>query len=335
MMLDSYIGQRDSLTPLIAAIAASRATGRPLPHSLFLGKPGTGKTELAKAVAKEMGGPCVILNAATVKESEAIAVAAEKAQGGTLFLDEIHALDRKQAEALFTLIDTATITLPRPVMGTQWQYVEITRAEDHPLSPDLFYGPGLYEAPVQVPTRQTEPEDIIVDDVTVIGATTDEAMLPPALLSRLSRLIVRLRPYTAVELALIASDYAEDHLDCRIEDGAAALLAARARQSPRRVKQLTERASDYAVVDGKVITKVHVEKALEAAGVDQYGLEAPHREMLRILVESGGVSRTSLAQRMGIPARNMELYWSDLNERGFVTIGRRHEVTDEGKKVLA
>lgn len=336
-MLRDYIGQRDSLTPLLAALEASKVTRRPLPHALFLGKPGTGKTELAKVTAREVGGPCVIINAATVKDSEAISQAAVRAQGGVLFLDEIHALDRKQAECLFTLLDTSTVTVQQPVIGAGWTYQWIESEADWPTgTPGYFYGPGLYEIQVPVETRQTYAQEVIVGEVTVIGATTDEAMLPPALLSRLSRLLVRLRPYNIEELATIAARFAEESLSCTMDGEAAVVLAQRSRQSPRRIKQLTERASDYAVVDGGIITIENAEAALAAAGVDENGLEAPHREMLRLLVEAAdGLSRTSLAQRMGLPPRNAELYWGDLLAQGFVTIGRRHEATEAGRAVMA
>ena len=341
-MLDNYIGQRDALAPLLVAIQAAKAAGRPLGHALFLGRPGTGKTALARAVAQELGGPFIYLNAATVKDASTIAEAALQAVGGCLLLDEIHALDRKQAESLFSLLDESTVSVQAPVIGTGWEYRELTNADEHAASgtPSYWMGPGLYEIPVPVRTKQTQPMQMIVGDVTVIGATTDEALLPPALLSRLSRLIVRLRPYNIGELAQIADDYAST-LDCTMDGEAAVLLSQRARQSPRRVKHLTERAGDYALVrravsgEGATITEEDAAAALSSLGVDEAGLEEPHRELLRILVDSGGVSRTSLAQRMGIPPRNVDLYWSTLAEQGLVTIGRRHEATEEGKKVLA
>lgn len=337
-MLDSYVGQRDALAPLITSIEASRVTGRPLPHSLFLGPPGAGKTTLAKAVAVELGVPSVVLNCASVTEKTTIADAAMKLSGGgLLILDEIHSLDRKQAEALFSLTDEGTVTVMRPVIGRGWAYAWMETAADLPSDyPGDFTGAGLYEVPVPMQTKETAPEQVIVGGVVILGCTTDEALLPPALLSRLSRLLVRLRAYNLDELATIADDYAAT-LGLKMDGDAAVLVAQRSRQSPRRVKQLTERASDYAVAQGmEYITAIDVEDALRAAGVDSLGLESPHRALLRVLdAAPNGLSRTSLGQRLGLPPRNVELYFGELAARDLVTIDTRHRITDAGRAVLA
>lgn len=336
-MLDGYVGQRDRLAPLIAAIEASRKTGRPLPHMLFLGKPGTGKTELAKAVAAEMGVPFSVLHGPNVADRAEVGGKVMAAQGGILFVDEVHALPRAMAEDLFTLLDEGTITVQRPVVGMGWDWGWADSEDElDPLVRHTWRGsPGVYEMPRAVETSKTEPERVVVGDITVIGATTDEALLPPAFLSRLSRLTVRLRPYSLRELEEIAVGHAAT-LNTQLLAGAAKVVAGRSRNSPRRVKQLTERAVDVAVArrDSNAVYDGDAKEACEALGVDAWGLEDPHRQMLRILAESGGVSRTSLAQRMGIPARNADLYWGELAELGMVTIGRRHEATDAGKAVV-
>jgi len=335
MSLASYIGQRDALAPLTAALAAVRANGRPLPHSLFLGRPGTGKTTLARTIADELGVPCVVVNCASVADRTRLADAAIEAQGGILALDEIHALDRKAAESLFTLLDEGKVTTWLPQMREDFAPVWIDTRDQMPAQMhDLFYGPGLYEVPVTVATTKLAEATIDVADVVVIGCTTDEALMPPALLSRLSRLVVRLRDYTEVELATIATLYAEDELGCSIEGEAAIVIAQHSRRSPRRVKQLTERASDYAIVRDGRISVADAHSALSAAGIGALGLEAPHRELLGILAESGGLSRTSLAQRLALPPRNVTMIWSDLAAEGLVQIDTRHRITEAGMRVL-
>lgn len=338
LMLSEYVGQRDRLAPLVAAIGASTITGRPLPHSLFLGPPGTGKTTLAKAVAEEMGVPFEVVHCPTIGDADQLSQAVLRAVGGILFLDEVHALRRIFSESLFTLTDEGTIVVQRPVIGQGWAYAWVDSAEDMPPGAiEPFGGAGMYYVPTQQHTGKTEPERVVVGELTVIGATTDEALLAPAFLSRLSRMVVRLRPYTIAELTEIATTHAAT-LDLALAEPAATLIAGRARQSPRRVKQLTERAGDIATVlhqERSIITLTDAKAACDASGVDEHGLEDPHRAILRALAESDGLSRTSLAQKMGLPTRNLELYWGSLSELGLVTIGRRHEITEAGRRAVA
>lgn len=306
---------------------------------LLLGRPGTGKSTLARAIAAEMDTPFEVVHAPTIKDGDELAQAALRAAGGILFVDEIHALNRQHAESLFTLVDDGTITVQRPVIGEGWEPVWIENEGEAAcfVLERPYATPGMYLRRVEAQTSKTAPERVIVGSLTLVGATTDEALLPEAFLSRLSRLMVRLRPYTEDELARIGAQHAQDELDLVLDPQAANLLAARARQSPRKMKQLTERAADLAVGERAAsITQAHAERALAALGVDAHGLEPMHRAVLQALAEAGnGLSRTSLGQKLGLPARNLQLYWQALMEDGLVTIDTRHRITDAGKAVLA
>lgn len=345
-MLDTYVGQRDALAPLIAAIASSRATGRAMPNMLFLGGPGRGKTTLAKAVAEEVGKKMVTLHGSSTIERQGIADKIIDAQGNILFIDEIHALPRQISEELYRVIDEGRISITVPKTEVQWvratiwanNITEIDQAERW-----LWHGPGYYNTmtPKVKTLRETETQLMQLSPITIIGATTDEALLPEPFYSRLSALTVRLRPYTMTELMDIAVAHARS-LNVDLTPMAAETIAQRSRQTPRRVKHLTERAADLTIAEGLrttqgswLIQHSTANKALVDMGVDQKGLEEPHRAILRLLASNErGMSRTSLAQSVGIPPRNLDQYWGDLVALGLVSISTRHEITEEGRRAL-
>ena len=347
-MLDNYVGQRDALAPLLAAIAASRKTGRPLPNMLFLGGPGRGKTTLAKAVAHETGQKFVTLHGSSTLERAAVTEKILEAEGGTLFIDEVHALPRQTAEDLYRVIDERKVTILVPKMETKWQKETFWADTVEQVPPELRWiwegqGAGYFTAmrPYLKPTKEHETQTVEVSSITIIGATTDEALLPEPFYSRLSALTVRLREYTTEELADIASKRAEFY-GMFITPRAAETVAQCSRKTPRRVEHLTDRAGNFAVMNGSpqpsgdyVIDHSHVEAALSAMGIDSLGLEEPHRAILGYLARAEkGLSRTTLAQSVGIPMRNLDTYWGDLVGLGLVEIQTRHQITERGRQAL-
>ena len=327
-MLDSVIGQEDRLIPLKTAIEAAHRDHRELPDMLILGNSGLGKTHLARAIAEEMYAEFHVLHAPSITEPKQLADKILESSGGILFIDEIHALNRALCEDLYTVIDSNEIAVEVPVTAP----MRMPRATDNPaeLDPANYIGVGIVWETVEMPTKEKRIEHKKIGGLTVIGATTDESLLPTPFLNRLSRLKVFLRDYNLVELGTIGIMYV-DEVGGYIEEKAAMILATRALGNPRRMKQLVERALDL----DRAVTFEVATRAVDSLGVDVLGLEPPHRAILEALRGTDGLSRTSLGQKVGLPPRNLDYYWSDLLKLGLVTIDTRHRLTLTGKEHIS
>lgn len=97
--LDEFVGQEHILgegKPLRRLIESGK-----LSASIFFGPPGTGKTALARIIAKRFNTPFYQINASEAKPSDLQGVLRNiKRGGGVLFVDEIHRFNRLQQEVL-------------------------------------------------------------------------------------------------------------------------------------------------------------------------------------------------------------------------------------------
>jgi putative ATPase len=114
--LDEFVGQEHLLGPghLVRRLLEG---GGPLPSLILWGGPGTGKTTLARLLARVAGARFAQLSAVLsgVKElREAISLAQRERRRGkrtVLFIDEIHRYNKAQQDALLQAVEDGTVTL--------------------------------------------------------------------------------------------------------------------------------------------------------------------------------------------------------------------------------
>ncbi|QKF80688.1 replication-associated recombination protein A [Halarcobacter ebronensis] len=94
------VGQNSSLYKLIKK--------KEIPHLFFYGKPGTGKTSLAKIIAKEINSDYFYFNATTIKVEDLRKVFSKYTNSlikPIVFIDEVHRLSKNQQEVLLPIME--------------------------------------------------------------------------------------------------------------------------------------------------------------------------------------------------------------------------------------
>ncbi|MGH9406308.1 MAG: Holliday junction branch migration DNA helicase RuvB [Terriglobia bacterium] len=245
--LDEYVGQPQMVRRLRIAIRAAQERNESLPHILFHGGPGLGKTTIAGVIANEMGEKLVSASAPAVRDREEMwHLVGGLHRGEMLFIDEIHRLSAPLQEFLYPVMEDFTI--------------------DRML--DLEDG------------KQTFRFDL--PKFTLLAATTHAGALSAPLRDRFG-MICRVEYYSAEELARIVQRSA-GILRMQLAEPDTLQIAKRSRCTPRVANRLLQRVRDYALVHagGEVNTEV-VEATLELEGIDADGLDDLDRRYLDVL----------------------------------------------------
>lgn len=104
--IDDIIGQEKTKRAIKIMVDSANQRNAAMPHNLFGGNAGTGKTTFALAIANELGVECVIANGGSISSTkDMVKYIREISHRQILFIDEIHRLSVGVCEWLYPVME--------------------------------------------------------------------------------------------------------------------------------------------------------------------------------------------------------------------------------------
>jgi Holliday junction resolvasome RuvABC ATP-dependent DNA helicase subunit len=296
-MFESLIGQDHIKRQLNFYVDAYKAT-KIAPFLMFNGAKGLGKTEFAKAFAKELKKPLLEINCSTIKTDqqffEQIFIPVIMDNEITILFDEAHCLPKELVMAFLTIFNVESVKKK----NFQWQ--------------DNSF-------------------EFNFEKQTFIFATTEMDKLFPPFKDRLT--IIDFKPYSEEQLGDILNKrlkwvkFKDD-----VHKDISQTVRGNARSAVKRAKEIEmfcEARNSY------VFGRKQWNELCDLVGIQVYGLTNSEIEILKILKERGSCSLSMLSAATGLSRtaiqRDVETF---LLRKALIKIEGNRKITPEGTKVL-
>jgi len=305
--LKNYIGQEDSKSRLNFYINQFKKT-KFLPPLLFSSSRGSGKTELAREIAKNLEDDTgkikkyIEVNSASLKSiqdflDDLVLPHIIGNQYVTILLDESHALNSRLTEWLLTAFNTEKDSKTSvSYNGQQYDF-------------DFKY-------------------------LSVITATTNPEKISQAFLSRFRRF--DLKEYKNEEIAqILTKNLINKNYTVNLEDGLSLEIAGYARQTPREIVHISKDIRGYCEQNNNYeFTFKDWEFFRKIMGIKPFGLTNQEAEVLRCL-QTRDSSLTYLAAKLKLDIqtlrRNIEPF---LLNKNLMIIDQKRKITRQGIEIL-
>lgn len=267
--LRDVIGQQSVKQRLEILLRASKKLQEPMPHMLFDGPPGLGKTTFATVLPNELGTTIQMTSGpALTKPADMLPFLSNATDGSILFIDEIHRVPRVVEEFIYPAMEDFRI--------------------------DIILGEGMNARTISMSLKR----------FTLIGATTRSGMLSSPMRDRF-KIHEHLDYYTIEELAQIVTVNSRK-LKTALTPEAALEIAQRSRGTPRVANSRLWWARSFSASesDGKIDLAV-AQAALKMAEVDHLGLDKQDRRYLETIInvfDGGPTGVEAMAATMNLPA---------------------------------
>lgn len=294
--LEQVKGQPDVVQLAEMLIAGAKKRGEALDHTILTGPAGTGKTTMAKVLAKEMGWKFVELPIDSLNKPEEVQRELLKLAPNTiLFIDEIHNLPRKSQEQFFHAMEDGKIIVE--IQGKLLKY---------PIPPFTLIGATTNSEKLVRPFRDRFPNQF---EMTLYSTES----------------LISVAEGMAGSLGL-EYDPAAIKMIAEMSGGTPRLVW----------RNLTRARDAMAMIGEERLTPKAVQEMMQRTGQDPLGLGKNARKMLQLLAQRGAMSLRSLSNNLGINPQMVQSDFEPLLRRYdlITTTAEGRSVTDKGKQYL-